>query len=653
MRLSSLTLHNFGPFRGTHTIELTDTVYAVVAKHADDEERSNWLGKTTWMYAAAPFLLFGVRPPSARNEDAWITDGESEGYVEGMFDTNLRIKRMRRRGKSTQLEVQGTSAPKPLTKQPAQDTIEKILGLSKEDFFNSAFFKQKSMDKFITARSSDRMAIAAAWFNLGPLQSCEENLRARLNLLIDQDEELAARRAALQESANVAFENIGIEDPTAETIAKLKVDLEGDVTENKKVVAELRAELTKHAEWQASAEDAKRYAKVVTEGKALAGECDDLDVAKLDAELEALNERRAKADADVELADRAADLMRDLSAHGFDGRCPVTQGDCPESTYVNYEIAQAEGRIEDLEKQCIDAKASGSAVAKQVAKKRQLIYEARDKVSELETMRSNVKRLMPAHKLIKKKGQPPERGEMQSKHDTAELVVEQSAIAVDRVQTVLANLSKWEKEVKAIAKKRKKLDTQIQIHRESLIIVGRNGAQRRKAERSLAEIERDANALLNETGIDLGIDVMWSREASSGLATSCDQCGAPYPRSQKQKVCHKCGADRPKKTIDKLDIELSDHSGAAEDLAGVAFQLAAAAWLRRERGTDWSIAFIDEPFSHLDACHVKKLSTHFAAMLKGRYGFEQSFVVAHDRSIMDALPGRIEIVATDKGSSFG
>lgn len=652
-KLTSLTLHNFGPFRGTHTIELTDTVYAVVAKHKADEERSNWLGKTTWMYAAAPFLIYGVRPPSARTEDEWITRGEKEGYVEGMFDGNLRVKRSRKRGKSTQLEVQGTQAKGPLTKGPAQECLERLMQLSKEDFFNSAFFKQKSMDKFITARPSDRMEIASAWFNLGPLQACEENLRSRLNLLLDEDEALANRRAALQEAATTAFENIGLDEPTAEKVAALKVELEKDAEDSRAAVKELQEQLTKFSEWQGKAEEAQRYTEVVAAGKELAAECKGYNEAKLKADVAKLNTKSADAGAEARIAEQKLEDARRLAEAGFDGACPVTLGDCPAKDHVDAEVADADGRIAELEKGATDAGVAAGAINKQIAAKQQRLYEAKDKLNQLETKREQARRLLPAHKLIKRKGAPPELGDMQSKHDAAQLVAERSVVAAANVQTVVDNLAKWEKEVKSIAKKRKALDAQIQTHREALVIVGRNGAQRRKAERSLSEIERDANALLNETGIDLVIDVMWSREASSGLATACDQCGAPYPRSQKVKVCHKCGATRPKKSIDKLDIELSDHSGAAEDLAGVAFQLAAAAWLRRERGTGWSVAFIDEPFSHLDVAHVKKLSTHFAAMLTTRYGFEQSFVVAHDRGISDALPGRVDIVADGRGSHFG
>ena len=130
----------------------------------------------------------------------------------------------------------------------------------------------------------------------------------------------------------------------------------------------------------------------------------------------------------------------------------------------------------------------------------------------------------------------------------------------------------------------------------------------------------------------------------------CDKCGAVYPASQKIKRCERCGADRGPKLVEKLEIELSDRSGAAEDLAGIALQLSAASWLRTQRGSQWSQAFIDEPFGALDVHGARALSTHLATMLGGQ--FASVLVVTHDRNISDALPGRIEIIAGKAGSRF-
>ena len=47
MRISRIVLNNWLCYRGTFALDLDDTAYAIVARSADNEERSNWLGKTS------------------------------------------------------------------------------------------------------------------------------------------------------------------------------------------------------------------------------------------------------------------------------------------------------------------------------------------------------------------------------------------------------------------------------------------------------------------------------------------------------------------------------------------------------------------------------------------------------------------------------
>jgi hypothetical protein len=104
------------------------------------------------------------------------------------------------------------------------------------------------------------------------------------------------------------------------------------------------------------------------------------------------------------------------------------------------------------------------------------------------------------------------------------------------------------------------------------------------------------------------VTARWSREGDD-LATVCEACGTAFPKSRKVKECARYGGARGPNLIEKLELDLSDRSGAAEDLVGGAMQFAAAAWLRRERGVAWSTAFLDEPFGSLDEAHRRGLAS--------------------------------------------
>ncbi len=160
----------------------------------------------------------------------------------------------------------------------------------------------------------------------------------------------------------------------------------------------------------------------------------------------------------------------------------------------------------------------------------------------------------------------------------------------------------------------------------------------------LRTIETAANAMLAGAGVDLSIAIRWGNPSSTTLAPSCDGCGHVY-QGVKQKNCPRCEAVRGPKLDDKLEVELSDRSGAAEDLAGIALQLAASAWLRARRGAAWAMVAIDEPFGALDVSNGRALAVHLAGMLS-RGAFRQGFVIAHTPAAMDALPSRLQVTGT-------
>lgn len=184
----------------------------------------------------------------------------------------------------------------------------------------------------------------------------------------------------------------------------------------------------------------------------------------------------------------------------------------------------------------------------------------------------------------------------------------------------------------------KVIDDNLRLARAALTILGKQGAQRKIAEEVLGHIENEANAMLADAAIPLTVHVQWSREGQ-GLARACEACGASFPASAKIKACTRCNAPRGPQMQNKLDFVLSDQSGAAEDLAGIAVQLAASAWLREDRKSDWEPIVIDEAFGQLDAANRRSLAQHLGQLIGGK----QALIIAHHAQVLDALPGRIVI----------
>jgi DNA repair exonuclease SbcCD ATPase subunit len=337
-----------------------------------------------------------------------------------------------------------------------------------------------------------------------------------------------------------------------------------------------------------------------------------------------------------------------LSRGEFDGVCPVAGITCPARDQINSETARNTAMA------ALDVATAGalSEVLDKASSKLRTA-EARLQVRQrledkIEQTNARANRLLPMLDEAKTAPPPEDPAVLRDKVSTAHEVVANLTAKRDSLRRSVGLVDSAIAEVARLSKVADEVSAEMAVHRAAMVILGPQGAQRRVAENALVEIQESANQKLAECGVDLTVEVQWSREGQ-GLAAQCDACGTMFPRTARAKACDRCGAARGPLLINRLEVVLSDRSGAAEDLVGLAVQFAASDWLRADRGAQWSVMSIDEPFSQLDDFNRGSLGRHLAAMLRGSY--EQSFVVAHHTSLLDALPGRILVESNGKGSS--
>lgn len=629
MRIKRAELTNWSRFRGTHRADFGPGVHAVTAKHVDNAERSNWLGKSSFMWAVSVFALYGIKMPSHKYKDDWITDGEASGCVAVDYTNGLSIKRTRERGSSDKLRVtwQGTTS----NGKRAQEVIESVVRMSSDDFMSAFFFEQKMMSALILAGSSKLHEKARAWFELVKLQDAFEHAKDERKGLQKNETDLTSQLG----SKVVVTENTNVDE------------LEAAHSEALEAAHRAQAEL----DWIVRADGAREYEQVVERAKALKKQITSMQPKRLKARREALVDAATNAAVERTKAKDEYYERKKLAGGNFDGSCPVMCEECPATSTVN-----------DLLK-------SNNTLTSRARKK----YEAAQKASDEETARVDaIDEEISAFKRLKREFKSLEE-KARAKRSDAEFIAEHGEPEDDDEALRVACQEAWSNEgaaraeleaakraVKAIAEEeasKKKLETEVEAIRKQIGLRTKamavfKRAQRAIAETAIADIEKDANALLSEAGIDLGIAVTWERPIQ-GLASHCDQCGHSYGTSQRAKECPDCGSSRPQKRKEELDITPSDRSGAADDLGGISFQLGVASWLRRKRQSPWSVALIDEPFSACDPHNKVALATQLNALLNSRFGFEQAFITAHDRSVLDALPERFEITASSGGSSFG
>lgn len=612
MRIQGLRVRNWLRFRGEHELDLEPTTYALVAEHERDKDRSNWLGKSA-LVGAIRYALFGTVPRQCQTLDDAVNREEDELEVDLELSDGTYVERRRRRGRS------GTDMVAQLPDDREvrdQALLEEHLGFDEETFLMTAFFEQKSMSRFVVAQPADRTSVVNGWLGMGKVEQAHAAVVKKLG---DATREIAALVA------------------NRDLKSKERVDVEG----LQRNIADLRE---REAKWKENFEQARLYEngwRSRERLKELRDELTELGQLKLrDVEpiLKAAEETLAAA-IGVEARAKAELIAAKSFAGGvFNGTCPVTCEECPVADQVRSMRDAAEARVEAAE---ADWKRADEEAKLAKMKVRELVEErdaAKRRLARIE--RAKVER----DRLEEQLADTPTRSEYTVAQCNSKLAhyaatVKEMASSVDAQHALDRWLVENQGKFDDCERRRKALTLAAQV-------LGREGVQRRLTEGFVRFLERASTERLRRAGIDLEVSLVWGRETKQ-LAENCPECGAAFPRSVKVKRCE-CGARRGNKSDGKLHVELSDRSGAAEDLAGVAVQLAAAQWLREARGVGWATAVLDEPFGSLDAANRGALAKLLANLADD--GFEQAIVIAHDRGVLDAMPGRIIIEADDESS---
>lgn len=629
MIVSALTLENWMRYQGKHALALGTGTYGIVARYTADARRSNWAGKTA-VLEAIRFALFGVH--RFDREDDWITHGEDHGSVTVTLSDGVTVERARKRGSPTRLKV--TSAGGVSTGAAAQAVLDDHLGLDEDTFARTCWFGQKGFSQFVLDTPAVRLERVEAWLRLGRLRDALDTARDTFRGRLGEE---AAAVAALQQQQG-ATAGVDVDD------LRRRLDDAREAARVAEAALDRGLELRRQAaEATAALQRQHDYDALVAQGKSVAQQ--------LRAHEQGLAQLIAAMPPDVEARHEAAvqeagvaqqNYVRQLRLvnEGFDGECPVTCEACPAKAAVQQTLAERKLTAEHQYLVLRQARAAANALHEQISDRATMQAMIDSDVRLLNALRQQARAMMPQVQAIPS---PPA-----DVPDVAALRYTQTE-AIRQVERLEGELRQWETAVAQQEQLQAILDQRRRARAEAAVVVEIfRTAMRKIAETALSDIEADANGILQDAGIPLVVSVQWTR-TGSGLATHCAECGQSFPTSAKVKHCSACHTPRGAKQVERLDITLSDRSGAAEDLAGAALQLAAWDWVRTDRALGWGVAFLDEPFGALDATNRQSFAAALQAMLRRR--FQQAFVVAHHDDVLDALPCRLQVTATEYGST--
>lgn len=645
LHVTRAELENYGPFFGKHAIDLGPHVYAVTASREADAESSNWVGKS-WFLSIVPFVLLGWH--MADNEDGFINDNAKSAAGRLVLSDGTKIERARK--KTTQLKVTlpGAGEAKGMA---AQVALLKHLGIAHQrDYFATSFFEQKKISQLVTMGATDRQELIRGWLDLEAIEACEQlawdeakEAEDAQRLILDREKYAAAFWDRIDDEV---FPGVmrGPGETTRADLVALLVTLDANVAAAELEVQRASSEHSHTLQVDA----AQRFKAIEAEGVQLRAEYDQMQVAT-DAEIAAAD-LKAK-----ELAGKHAALSQDheralqaANCH-FDGKCPVAGIDCPAKDSINAGVDQAIAHADRLTDE-VNALIMPLHEAQLAADGLRQMKQSRALVHvRLESLRQQARKAQEGYQgsadaLIAGVAQPGQ----QTPAERLRQAKDGHTKAVEAASVIRRAIAEGDRLEAARAGEAERSAAQRRLTAARMTAKIYRKAQRAVAQRNMAEVEVEANAGLAAVGADLKVQLAWAREGGS-LASACGECGGAFPKSLKAKECDRCGAPRGPSEIERLDVALSDWSGAAEDLAGVAVQLAAAGWLRSRKAMRWASASVDEPFGALDAVLRRALTGQLKQLL-GRAGFAQAFVVAHDRAIMGSLAHRVELVRGREGT---
>jgi len=628
MRISGIRLTNFGRFRGDHDLDLGSGVYAIVARDETDARRSNWKGKST-VLSAIRWALYGALGDSWHTQDALISNGEKEVGVDVELTDGTFVSRIKRRGTSAQLKVilqAANGTEREMAQEYAQAAIVDQLGMGLVDFDNTVWMGQKAMSRLVRADPAERTRVVVDWLNLGQLEQASEIVAKKL-----ADTERMQLVAKTEYAAA-----LGICQPDR-TLLTRDVDAAGEVVRRyREQIASNKAAHESRTKWLGVSKlvEAHKVA-LLTVKKLEDDQPDPIDTTLL----ETLRSKDGELQRALTGATAEVRRLTKLQAGDFDGICPVTCSACP----VKDDVI---GSRNEIVTALMAAKKTETECNKVWERTRARFGEVAEQNRKWLGWSESLKRAIGAADALKAQCPVTQLGPEPVVEDdpNLEVAVRQSVDAVSALRVYDEAQSKADRLSGEIDRRSRS----VAVLQAALRILGKGGAQRRIATRALGSIEHLANAVLNRSAVDMNVKIDYGKELQE-IATVCT-CGKAFPRSAAVKVCEQCGAQRGKKRDEKLYINLSTVSGAAEDLAGIAIQLAAASWRRAARGARWSVVALDEPFGAMDAYNRRALAQTLAVLAGD--GFEQAFVVAHSDDVLEAIPNRLVIKASGDWSKI-
>jgi hypothetical protein len=613
---------DWGPFPGHHEVEFEPGVYAVEGRFVGEEGSSNRAGKTR-MLSIVPSALVDSTPPRKVKED--LAFGRKPTAVVGVVaelpgGEELEVERAFGR-------KAGHRAGDATGKAACDDEVLSRLGVTRDDFLNSAYCGQDDLHGLAGQGSAKLADDLARWYGL---DAWDEAHRAAAKMLADCEAKLEGAREREREAAEELKgrkwpSEAGVEAARSRHEKALRADERARNAPDE--VRRLEEDLERVLE-------ANRARKKAAALPAMRREVQDLRI-----EAKELERKLDSARVEVgRLSDEAKRLGRTCE-QGFDGTCPVDGGRCTRKNAINENLREVEAARRRVlaKKKTARLKATECMSALKRNRKKRASLERKLAGMELAEKASVAAKDLPKASEIRvaitraRKATGTALPDLDAARDEAERRVADR----ERYLDLRARRREARKEAKRQAGRHGAL-------RYLDMLTSREGARSIQLRAAVVELESATNSLLTELGADFRTEVEFERETRNYVDV-CPHCGGGYGKAGAGD-CPGCGERRPKATRYEPSFSVKDAAGSHpfdQDSGGGKSLVAIAVRVALARMLGYRVLFLDEVCGKLDDRNLQAFVEMVARLPE--VGFSQVFVVSHRPQVATSISRRIVV----------
>jgi len=619
MKIGSLELHNFMLYPKLKKRFGDKNIIGILAEYEENKDKSNKGGKSTIPEAILYCLTGDSR---AVKEVELIHHGQSEMWVKVVLiegDKKYSILRGRDIKNKGLLEINGVDK-----KKEAQQIIDDLIGMNRNEFVLTRFFKQFEINQFMELKPAQKQEYLMRWLKNDYWQKLERSVLDDLNVKLKKLELYKTKKSTYAEQLNSLKSSVG-------SIESLKKVIKNYQFKKNKWIKKLK-------NLKVSSNEANNLNTNIDIINAKIGDLKNKitnDYFKASPkDEEKLRLRCSK------LTIRILNIQQRLAdTDGHTGFCPILKESCDR-------IETSKDEIKKLKK---DVKLLKIKLTSYNSKLYQIKnYQKRllllDKITDLEQQKNKYENrlfIFDKHEAF----------EIENKIQSFDVHLNKSTILLVRAEESKTSKEKLKEKIESLNKKISKAQKKVALLKYIAFMFGKNGIPSQEIENAFEEIEDEINYILEQFGTPLQVEFQADRELST-FEDKCIQCGWVFPRGTRIKECKSCDADRRKKRKEEINFKILENgeeegfhmeSGGGKIIISIATRIAITCLQQRQTGSNFNVLFLDEPDTAFDSVNRNNFIGLITKTLINKLGFEQIFWISHFKDIQESVPNILKV----------